>query len=301
MREAPLLFVPQDAAAFLKSAGSDAMVAISQRLGDASRLAAFAAFCRLPEARREELLAMEPSPGCTLLRDTKRVVGMFLKDHPQFAGAIDWERFCRVVGIFSDRGSRLPGGGRALYSLSSCAEHSCAPNAVVETLSEDGARELRAIAYGGISENEAIAVSFLEEDALVLPLQGRRDATKAAGRAWACACARCAGGEDAGDAIALLQGACKAAKGMDEGSLRGCLRDLGALDSLLPFAMVGKARARAKLGQACEALEGQRLLEEAAALYEASMEETGVVLGQKGLRNAGNVRKRLEEVHAQMD
>lgn len=292
LREAPLLFVPQDAAAFLKASGTEAMLAIAQRLGDASRLAAFAAFCQLPEPQRQELMAMEASQGCTLVGDTKRIIGRFLGDFPQFASAIDWERFCHVVGIFSDRGSRLPAGGRALYRLSSYAGHSCTPNAVVETLSEGGMREVRAIAYRGISENEAIAVSFLEEDALLLPLQGRRDALKGMGRSWT----QCSREDSAGDPLALLQSVSKASKDMGEASLRKCLQDLHALDALLPFALVGKARVRAKLGQACEACEGEALLKEAAVLYEASIDETHIVLGQKGLRNANNVRKRLEEL-----
>jgi len=301
LREAPLLLVPKDSAAFLKSSGTDAMIAIAQRLRDTSRLAAFAAFCRLPEPQRQELLAMGVSESCTLVRDTKRVVGMFLNDFPQFAGAIDWDHFCHVVGVVSDRGSLLANGDRVLHRLSSHAEHSCSPNAVVETLDESGVREVRAIAHRGISENEAITVSYLKEEDLVLPLKGRKDAMKSMGRGWTCACARCARGEDPVDAMCLLQSISKAAKDMGEEALRKHVQDLKALDASLPFAFVGKARLRSKLGHACEGCDGAVLQKEAVALYEAAIDETVIVLGQKGWRNASNIKKRLEELQEQMD
>ncbi|CAE8740181.1 unnamed protein product, partial [Polarella glacialis] len=114
------------------------------------------------------------SEGSSIVEDTQKVVGMFLKDFPEFAASLDWSLFARVVGVTSDRGTRLPGGERAVYRLSDLAAHCCAPNAVVETLGNQGLREVRCIGYLGIAEHEQISVSFVSEEVLLQHLSDRR-------------------------------------------------------------------------------------------------------------------------------
>lgn len=304
LREHPVLFVPTDAVAFLRDVGSDAMLEASRRLGDAERLAAFAAFSRLPLELREAVLAMGVSAGSTVVVDTQRVVGMFLRDFPQLVGALDWELFARVVGVVSDRGTKLRGGGRALYLLSDQARHSCSPNAVIETLGENGTREVRVIAREGMAANEEITMSFVPEQILLQPLDKRREAVKAARRGRLCACTRCAAGDDLEPVALLLQGIAAMRKDSTVEQLRSSVSDLARLDAVLPFAMASKARLRARLAQACE--ENCRntpgpMFSEAAELYEASLDETFLVLGQKGLQNVDNVKRRLKQVQEQLE
>lgn len=310
LREEPLLLVPANASEFLRSAGSDAMVKAAATLGDASRLAAFAAFSRLPEEEKEVLLAMGVSPGSTAIQDNMNVVGAFTKDFPEFADAVDWPVFARVAAIVGERGTRLPGGERALYRRSDRCTHSCSPNAVVETLGDKGLRELRTSAYEGIAENEEITVSFVTEEVMFLPRGERRDTIKKMRpRSCACACTRCAAGDDATPAMDLFKGVASGpGGGPKEAQVRARLEALARLDALLPCALVGKARLRAKLGQAFEtaalaaAEEGQAaeapraMLDEAVRLYEVCLEETAVALGQKGLMNLDSVTRRLKKV-----
>eukprot|EP00406_Dinophysis_acuminata_P063411 CAMPEP_0179281204 /NCGR_PEP_ID=MMETSP0797-20121207/37031_1 /TAXON_ID=47934 /ORGANISM="Dinophysis acuminata, Strain DAEP01" /LENGTH=373 /DNA_ID=CAMNT_0020989901 /DNA_START=65 /DNA_END=1186 /DNA_ORIENTATION=- len=302
LQERPLLCIPPKAGPYLKEIASDELVAVARHLGDAQRLAVFAAFCRLPEEQREAVLSMGVSAGCTVVGDTKKIVGMFLKDCPQFAGALDWDLFARVVGVMSDRGAVLPSGERALYRLVDQAAHSCTPNAVVETLGGDGGvKEIRAIAHAGICEGEAVTVSCVPEEVLVLPLEKRRAALRETRGGLACPCRRCADGQDPEDALQLLQRASNVDKDTDEPTLRERLEQLRLLDSLLPFALVGKARARAKLAGVCEKCKDGVLWEEAAKLYEAAADETSIVLGQKSLNAVSNLKRRLKVLSENLD
>merc|ERR1712048_425053 len=135
----------------------------------------------------------------------------------------------------SDRGTLLPGGERALYLLSSQAAHSCTPNAVVETLGESGLKEMRTIAHMGIAENEAITVSYVEEEALVLPLDRRRDAIRTARAGWTCICSRCNRGNDSEEVLPLLQSALKVSKDMAEDLLVNASRIWHASMSCSPL------------------------------------------------------------------
>lgn len=307
LRERPALLVPRDAAAHLRAVGSEAMLAVSKQLGDSERLAAFGSFCRLPQDERDAILAMGVSQGSTVVQDIQRVISMFLKDCPQFSSALDWELFARVVGVVSDRGTKLPGGERALYLLSDQAAHSCAPNAVIETLGDEGVREVRVISYLGIAQDEELTLSYAPEDVLLQPLPSRRTALASARRGAdggaACGCGRCSAGDDPEAPLPLLRSIMGASKDSSEEALRERIRDLERLDALLPFATAGKARARARLAQACEERPAGsgRLLEEAAELYETSLEETALVLGQKALQNADNVRRRLAQVRERLE
>ncbi|CAE8623835.1 unnamed protein product [Polarella glacialis] len=84
---------------------------------------------------------------------------------------------------------------------------------------------------------------------------------------------------------------------MSQAALRKKLEALLQLDKLLPFAMAEKARVRFKLAQACEECsDAEPLLLEARDLYTAALEETELVLGQKGLRNAENITRRLKQL-----
>ena len=55
----------------------------------------------------------------------------------RYATALDWQQFTLVISIISERGARLASGDHVVYSLSDAAKHSCNPNAVCETLTED--------------------------------------------------------------------------------------------------------------------------------------------------------------------
>ena len=57
--------------------------------------------------------------------------------HLRYAAALDWQQFTLVISIISERGTRLASGDHVVYSLSDAAKHSCKPNAVCETLTED--------------------------------------------------------------------------------------------------------------------------------------------------------------------
>lgn len=301
VREPPLLLVPKDASIFLRQAGTDAMIAVARQLGDVQRLAVFAAFARLPEAARGAVLAMGVSQGSTVVGDTKSIIAMFLKDFPQFAGALDWDLFARVVGTVSDRGSKLEGGERVLYRFGDCAAHSCSPNAVVETLGDSGMKELRVISHLGVAENEAISVSYLPEEVLLLPLDRRRAAIAGARRGWTCTCSRCMNGEDAEFVLPLLQRIAALGRDADADSLRECVKAVRRLDELLPFAVLEKARARSRLGQACEECGDGAFLRDAEELYETALDETLAVVGQKGLRNVDNLKRLLAGVREKLE
>jgi len=304
LREAPLLLIPKRAADFLRSVGTAPMNAVAERLGDAVRLAAFAAFLRLPESDQEAVLAMGVSSGSKTVEGLRKVTAMFLGDFPQFKDAFDWDLFARVVGVVTDRGSVLRNGDRALYRLSDQASHSCAPNAVVESLGDGSVKELRVIAHRGIAENEAITVSYCPEEVLMLPLEGRCKAIKEARGGWVCKCTRCAAGEDAEPVMALIKRPMGLKKAdVTEARVRECVEDLSRLDALLPFALVGKARARARIAQAIQEVfsDDHALLPEALELYEASLDETGTVLGQKGLQQADNVKRSIEKLRERLD
>ena len=234
--------------------------------------------------------------------------------------AVDWPVFARVAAVVGERGTRLPTGERALYRLSDRIPHSCAPNAVMETLGEAGLREIRVASYDGIAENEEITISFLPEEVLFMPLPERREAIKKARRGWLCTCPRCSAGEDAAPALDLFRGvassAAPAAPGSKEAQARARLEALARLDALLPFALAGKARVRAKLAQAFESAytaaaaepeEGQTaaaalaMLDEAVRLYEVCLEETAIVLGQKGLMNLDSVQRRVTKIQERGD
>lgn len=308
LRERPILLVPQRAEEFLRSAGTDAMVAVSAQLGDVERLAAFAAFQKLVAEDRERLLSMDASAGSKSVHNIMRIVGMFLKDFPQFATALDWPLFARVVAVVSDRGSRLPGGERAVYYLSDQAAHSCAPNAVFETLGADGLREVRVIAHSGISRGEDITISHVPEEVLVQPRAARRQAIKKmrCGGTF-CACVRCAAGDDTEPVLELLKAVAAARGSMSEESLRAKISDMARLDTMLPFAMVGKARARAQLAEAFSELAavggkaGDFLFHQAAELFDVLLGEIVLVLGQKGLHKEDSIQRRLEKIREQLE
>ncbi|CAE7276464.1 GLTP1 [Symbiodinium sp. CCMP2592] len=281
----------RDAAA----AGSEGQnLAAAARLGDSQRLASFVAFKHLPVQQQEALLAMGVPEGSCSIRETERVIHAFLQDFPVFAAALDWKLFVEVVGIVSERGSRLSNGDYALYKLMDLASHSCQPNAVVETLGEDGLRELRCLSYAGIAENEEITTSYVAEEVLLQPSEPRHAAIRAERGGWQCACNRCKlDGEVAND---LRSVSAQLRRGMEVPPLRERLQALKAIDTALPFAMAAKARVRFSLAQACEAAVDQGLFEEAKMLYETALDETEIVLGQKGLRNLANIKRRLEQL-----
>ncbi|CAE7826489.1 Pgp [Symbiodinium necroappetens] len=294
LREMPMLLVPKDATAFLRSAAPDVLLQAAARLGDSQRLASFVAFQHLPAEQQEALLAMGVPEGSCSIRETERVIRTFLQDFPVFAAAVDWKLFVEVVGIVSERGSRLANGNYAVYKLMDLASHSCQPNAVVETLDEDGLRELRCLSYAGIAENEEISTSYVAEEVLLQPSEPRRATIRAERGGWHCACNRCKlDGEVAND---LRSVSAQLRRGMEVPPLRERLQALKAIDTALPFAMAAKARVRFSLAQACEAAVDQGLFEEAKMLYEQALDETDIVLGQKGLRNLANIKRRLEQL-----
>merc|ERR1712060_421772 len=147
----------------------------------------------------------------------------------------------------------------------------------------------------------AITVSYVPEEVLMLPLEKRRTAIKESRGGFVCTCKRCSAGEDDCELLPLLQHCSAVRKDMDESTLREHLEKLGQLDEYLPFALVGKARTRAKLAQTCEELQGGVLWEEAAKLYEAAADETNIVLGQKGLNSVPNLKRRLANLNQNLE
>merc|ERR1711972_743422 len=106
---------------------------------------------------------------------------------------------------------------------------------------------------------------------------------------------------DLGEVFPLLQYCTAVRKTMDEPALREHIEQLGRLDEFMPFALVGKARSRAKLAQACEEFQGGVLWEESAKLYEAAADETSIVLGQKGLNSVSNLKRRLANLSQNLE
>jgi len=76
---------------------------------------------------------------------------------------------------------------------------------------------------------------------------------------------------------------------------------LGKLDAALPCALVVKARVRANLAQACQEFEGGGLLHKAEELYCAAIDETIILMGEKGRRHRDNLQRRLEQVRDNLD
>mmetsp|Transcript_124447 Transcript_124447/g.229295 ORF Transcript_124447/g.229295 Transcript_124447/m.229295 type:complete len:441 (-) Transcript_124447:65-1387(-) len=302
-REAPLLLVPADTMAFIMSTGTEAIREVLRRLGDTSRLAVFLAFLQLPEAQREELLGLGTRAGSKVEEETKKVIGMFLKDFPQLASALDWDQFARVVAIVTDRGDRLPGGERVLHRLSGVACHSDSPNTVIELLGKGGEKELRCLAYGGIAAGEEITASYIKEEQFFLPRKDRLAAVVAA-RGIASTTA-----DSAAEALfPVLERVRKVPRRRPEGRepeeqeaiLRGLLADLARVDMGLPFAMVAKARARTNLASAFEDC-GEASLPQAIALYEAAIEETEVVLGAKGRDVVENIGRKVKALSDRLE
>ncbi|CAJ1419127.1 unnamed protein product [Effrenium voratum] len=288
LREEPLLLVPQDAPQFLRAA-PEVFQEVAAKLGDATRPAAFAAFLRLPEQQRQALLELGLPQGSGAFEATSKAVGAFLRDFPMYSSALDWPLFARVVAIISERGTRLESGEQAVYQVSDAMAHSCRPNVVLETL-PGGVRELRCISYTGIAENEAVTVSYVPEEVLLADTALRRAQIQQLRQGWTCACERCKLGKDAMGQLSEVE------KGlspkMPQEELEKRLKVLRDIDEALPFAMAVKARVRFKVAQACEAL----LAQAAQQLYALALDENEVVLGQKGLRSADNIRRRLSQL-----
>ncbi|CAK9072899.1 Phosphoglycolate phosphatase [Durusdinium trenchii] len=293
LREEPLLRVPQDnLKGFLSSSAPEIFAELAVRLGDEQRLGVFAAFLLLSEGKQQVLLGMGLPPGSQVLEANEKAIAAFLRDFPTYSGALDWQLFARVVAIVSERGTRLPseqGGCHVVYEHSDLASHSCCPNAVVETLSDDGLRELRVLSYEGIAENEEVTVSYVPEELLLQPLPDRSRGISELRQGYLCRCPRC----KLSDEMPNLTEVSKDLKlDLALEDLQQRLHKLKQVDVALPFAMASKARVRFRLAQACE----RPLPSEAKKLYEDAFDETDIVLGQKGLRNVSNIKRRLEQL-----
>ena len=280
--------MPADAKGFLSSAAPEVFSELAERLGDAQRLGAFAAFLQMSAEKQQVLLEMGVPAGSHVLEASEKAISAFLKDYPMYSSALDWPLFARVVAIVSERGTRLP-SGHVVYEFSDLAAHSCSPNVVVETLSEDGLREVRVISFEGIAENEEVTVSYVPEEVLLQPSPSRNSSIRELRQGYVCRCSRCKLGDDA---PSLSEVAKELRHDLPTEDLQQRLHTLKRIDVALPFAMASKARIRFKLAQACEKL----LSSEAKELYEVALDETEIVLGQKGLRNAENIKRRLAQL-----
>eukprot|EP00434_Breviolum_minutum_P013249 symbB.v1.2.011670.t1/scaffold785.1/size162803/7 len=191
LREEPLLRVPNDTSSFLRSDAPAIFCELSESLKDTQRLAAYAAFLALSSSQKELLLDLGLPNGSRVLEASQRAVNAFLRDCPEYAAALDWQQFTLVISIISERGTRLASGDHVLYSLSDAAKHSCKPNAVCETLTEDGLREVRILSFDGIAENEELTVSYFPEEVLLQNFQLRRKHIADLRQGYLCSCTRC--------------------------------------------------------------------------------------------------------------
>eukprot|EP00438_Fugacium_kawagutii_P006937 Skav203603 [mRNA] locus=scaffold935:322988:327867:+ [translate_table: standard] len=88
LREPPLLRVPGDVHGFLRGGTAPAVFAeLAERLGDAQRLAAFAAFLKLSQTQQESLLDLGLPPGSRTLEASRKAVSAFLRDFPEQLGS----------------------------------------------------------------------------------------------------------------------------------------------------------------------------------------------------------------------
>eukprot|EP00435_Cladocopium_sp_Y103_P007423 s5029_g2.t1 len=245
--------------------------------------------------RQETFRNLGVPAGSGVLEASKKAVAAFLRDFPEYTEALDWHLFTLVVSIVSERGTQLPSGQRVVYGRSDLAKHSCSPNAVTEVLGEDGLREVRVIGFNGISENEEVTVSYVPEELLVQPTTARSRGIRELRQGYLCRCTRCKL-EDERDFPELAAVGEKLRHDLAMEDLNWRLQLLQRLDGSTPFAMASKARLRFKLAQVAE----QSMPEEAVQLYQLALDETELVLGQKGLRNASNIKRRLGQLLEQM-
>lgn len=294
-RELPLLLVPGDAWGFLgSSAAPESFAELARRLGDATRLAAYAAFLGMTEEKQETFRNLGVPAGSGVPEASQKAVAAFLRDFPEYTEALDWHLFTQVVSIVSERGTQLPSGQRVVYGRSDLAKHSCSPNAVTEVLGEDGLREVRVIGFKGISENEEVTVSYVPEELLLQPTTAHSRGIRELRQGYLCRCTRCK--LDGSDVLELAAVGEKLRHDLAMEDLNGRLQLLQRLDMSLPLAMASKARVRFKLAQVAE----KSMPQEAIQLYQLALDETDIVLGQKGLRNASNIKRRLGQLLEQM-